>query len=67
MDVSNRNDFSYMFSGCESLSDIKALKNWNISNGNNFKAMFCGCSSLSDIKALENWNVSKYEFSSMFK
>ena len=48
-----------MFSGCSSLSDIKALEKWNVSNGNNFESMFFGCSSLSDIKALEKWNVSK--------
>ena len=50
--------FEWMFFGCSSLSDIKALQNWKVSNGNNFRFMFSGCSSLSDIKALQNWNVS---------
>ena len=47
-----------MFYKCESLSDIKGLKNWNVSNENNFSYMFRGCKSLLDIKELENWNVS---------
>ena len=51
-----------MFYWCNSLSDIKALKNWNVSNGNNFKCMFDGCSSLSDIKTLQNWNVSNKNY-----
>ena len=42
----------------ESLSDIKALENWNVSNGKYFLYMFSSCKSLSDIKPLENWNVS---------
>jgi len=29
-----------MFSGCESLLDIKGLENWNVSNGNNFSDMW---------------------------
>jgi len=45
-----------MFSNCESLSDIKALENWNVSKGSNFSEMFYGCSSLTDKKVLENWN-----------
>ena len=49
-----------MFSGCSSLSNIKALEKWNVSNGNNFNYMFSGCSLLLDIKVIENWNVSKY-------
>ena len=42
--VSNGNNFSYMFYGCSQLSDIKALEEWNVSNGNNFKGMFYYCS-----------------------
>ena len=54
-----------MFCGCSSLSDIKALENWNVSNGNNFQSMFYGCSSLSDIKALKNWKISKYHYNTL--
>ena len=56
--ISNGNDFSDMFNGCSSLSDIKSLEKWNVSNGNNFSCMFRQCSSLYDIKPLEKWNVS---------
>ena len=60
-------NFSYMFSLCSSLSDIKSLENWNVSNGTNFSYMFDRCSSLSDIKSLENWNVSNgTNFAGMF-
>ena len=47
-----------MFKGCSSLSDINAIKNWDVSNGNNFGGMLDGCSTLSEINALKNWNVS---------
>jgi len=60
-------NFSYMFSLCSSLSDIKSLENWNVSNGTNFSYMFDRCSSLSDIKSLKNWNVSNgINFAGMF-
>ena len=32
LDVTGVNDFSRMFRGCSSLSDIKPLQNWNVSN-----------------------------------
>ena len=58
--VSNGNNFSYMFYECTSLSDIKALEKWNVSNGNNFSYMFGGCKLLSDIdNTIKKWNVSK--------
>ena len=37
-----------MFEGCESLTDIKGLENWNVSNGNNCEGMFDGF----------KWNIS---------
>ena len=65
--VSNGNNFSYMFYECSSLSDLKPIQNWNVSNGNNFSYMFSGCSSLSDLKPIQNWNVSNgNNFRSMF-
>ena len=57
--VSNGNNFSFMFAECPKLSDIKPLEKWNVSKGNNFDAMLDGCLSLSDYKPLEKWNVSK--------
>ena len=48
------------------ISDIKALRNWNVSNGINFTWIFRGCSSLLNIKELENWNTSENGFSNMF-
>ena len=36
LDVSEVKDFSDMFYKCSSITDIKALENWNVSNGINF-------------------------------
>ena len=38
----NINDFGFLFCDCKSLSDISALKDWNVSNVTNFSNMFCG-------------------------
>ena len=55
-----------MFSNCSSLSDIRALENWDVSNGNNFSYMFSGCKSLSNVK-IEKWDLSKCtNFTCMF-
>jgi len=47
-----------MFGGCSSLSDIKALQNWNVSDGKNFYGIFQGCPSLLEVKILQKWNLS---------
>ena len=52
-------DLSYLFSDCTSLSNISALRNWDVKNVTNFSFLFNNCSSLTDISALETWNVSK--------
>ena len=49
-----------MFFGCKSLSDIKALENWNVSNGNNFSNMF------SDIESLKKNVLNRNNFENMF-
>ena len=36
LDTIDGNNFLGMFSGCESITDIKGLENWNVSNGINF-------------------------------
>ena len=46
-----------MFPGCDSLTNIKPLENWDVSNGTNFAYMFSGLISLKDIKILEKWNI----------
>ena len=58
LDTKNIIDFSGMFFGCSSLSNLKPIENWNVSNGIDFSFMFSECSSLSDLKPIENWNVS---------
>ena len=39
-DAKEINNFSYMFNGCELLSNIKGLEKWNVSNGNDFYKIF---------------------------
>ena len=46
-----------MFKGFLSLSDIKALQNWNVSIGIYFSSMIKGFLSLFDLTALQNWKV----------
>ena len=56
--VSNMNG---MFSGCSSLVDISALKDWNTANVGDMNGMFKGCSSLADISPLKDWNTLNVE------
>lgn len=46
-----------MFSGCSSLTNIDALKNWNVGAGTNVIGMFEDCSSLTKADILQVWNV----------
>ena len=46
-----------MFSGCSSLEDISALREWNTHNVTDMNGMFKGCSSLEDISALRGWDT----------
>ena len=56
-----------MFSCNESITHIKALKNWNVSKCKDFSYMFYDCSQLAYIKSLADWNVSNGEnFSYLF-
>ena len=67
LDISDCEDFSFMFYNCISLQDISALESWNVSNGTDFSCMFYYCRSLQDISALEDWDVSNgTKFSRMF-
>ena len=68
IDVSDCEDFSYMFRNCESLQNLNGLQNWNVSNGTNFSSMFEYCRLLQNINELQNWNVSNgTNFGSMFE
>lgn len=56
-----------MFSGCESLIDIKSLQEWDVSNVNDMNSLFSQCKSLGDFTSLKKWNVSKVkDMSGMF-
>ena len=54
----NVTNLKEIFSGCSSLEDISALKEWNTTNVTDMNGMFKGCSSLEDISALKEWNTT---------
>jgi surface protein len=47
-----------MFSSCKSLSNISALKNWNVSSVKYCNGMFQNCSSFNYIDNIQNWDIS---------
>ena len=54
MDTSNVTDISGMFRGCNSISYLLDISNWNTSNVTDMRDMFYDCSSLSSLR-----NISK--------
>ena len=54
---------SYMFGGCESLSSLPDISNWNTNNVKYMSYMFCVCSSLSSLPDISKWNT--YNFTDM--
>ena len=57
LDVSDCEDFSYLFFNCKLLTNISSLKDLDVSNGKNFDSMFFACQSLTDISVLGNWQM----------
>ena len=67
LDVSECEDFSYLFFNCKLLTNISSLKDWDVSNGKSFSGMFFDCQSLTDISVLGNWQMSNgKDFITMF-
>ena len=56
--INNVTDMSSMFEGCESLSSLPDISNWNTSNVTDISYMFEGCESLSSLPDISNWNTS---------
>ena len=56
-DTSDVTTFEGLFTNDTSLSNISALKNWNVENVFDMSNMFYGNSSLSDLSPLEKWNT----------
>ena len=54
--------FEHMFTYCESLTNINALKNWDTRNVINVSNMFLVCRSLSNIDALKNWDMRNVKY-----
>jgi len=48
-----------MFCECKSLSNIKALENWNVRSDASLSGMFLDCNLLSDLTLLEDWKNPK--------
>ena len=60
-------DTSYMFFGCDALTDLSALENWDTSNVIDMSWMFKHCRNITNISSLENFDTSKVEdMSGMF-
>ena len=63
----NVTNLKEIFSGCSSLEDISALKEWNTTNVTDMNGMFDGCTSLKDISALKDWKTANLaDISGMF-
>ena len=56
--VSNVEDLSVMFQGCEQLKSVGDLSDWNVSKVEDMFAMFCDCINLKSVGDLSNLNVS---------
>ena len=63
LDISDCEDFSWMFRYCTALQNISALESWNVSNGTDFSWMFANCKLLKDISLQ---NTLKYLSKGMF-
>lgn len=49
-----------LFQNCVNLTDIEALRKWDVSYIDNMENMFNGCTNLSDISALDTWVLGKF-------
>ena len=47
-----------MFNGCNVLTNLDALANWDVSNVTDLSSTFKNCNSLTNISPLANWDVS---------
>ena len=54
----NVQNFSEMFSGDSSLTEINGLSDWDVSNATDFRWMFTNDTSLTEINGLSGWDVS---------
>ncbi|MBX8456280.1 BspA family leucine-rich repeat surface protein, partial [Apilactobacillus kunkeei] len=57
VDTSATHDMGHLFEGDSSLTNIDAVKKWNVQNVTNMASMFNGDSSLTNVDALEGWNT----------
>ena len=55
--ISNVNNMSYMFSGCNSLESLPDISKWDTKNVNDMSYMFCGCNSLSSLPDISKWDT----------
>ena len=47
-----------MFHGCEKLTSLPNISNWNMNNVKDIGAMFYNCSSLLSLPNLSKWNTN---------
>ena len=51
-----------LFSNCTSLSDLTALKDWNVSKVTSMNSLFSDCTKLASLKGLENWKTTSLRY-----
>ena len=67
IDTSNVKDMTFMFYGCENLSDFTKSPKWDVSNVTDMSHMFYNCKKLVDFDGKLDWNSSKVtKMSNMF-
>ena len=60
-------NMSWMFRGCESLTNIPDISKWNTRNVKNMSGMFIDCESLTNLPDISKWNTSNVnDMSCMF-
>ena len=56
-----------MFSGCNGLTNLNFLSNWNVKVAN-YVQMFQSCANLTDASGINDWNINAIAmFTDMFK
>lgn len=58
MNVYGIKKLDHMFASCNSITNLDALKNWDISKAEDISGMFASCKSLTNIDGIKNWGIS---------
>ena len=59
--ISNVNNMSYMFSGCNSLESLPDISKWDTKNVNDMSHMFSLCRSLISLPDISKWDTKNVD------